>query len=207
VLSPLHAILDVGTAAAHGWDPCDLARAFFDGGARLVQVRAKALPSGSLLALCDQVVHAASAYHATVIVNDRADIALMSGASGVHVGQDDLAPATVRRMCGAAAIVGHSTHTIQQIEAAVRAPISYLAVGPIFSTGTKASGYEPVGLERIGEALRLAHGLPIVGIGGITLERARSVVDAGAASVAVISDLLTGGAPSARVRAFLDALS
>jgi thiamine-phosphate pyrophosphorylase len=139
-------------------------------------------------------------------VNDRADLALMSGAAGVHVGQDDLAPSAARQLLGPGAIVGYSTHTAAQVEAASTEPVTYIAVGPVFGTRTKATGYEPVGLGLVAEAARLSRGLPVVAIGGITLETAPAVVRAGAASVAVITDLLEGGDPAARVRRFIEVL-
>jgi thiamine-phosphate pyrophosphorylase len=144
-----------------------------------------------------------------VIINDRADIARLAGADGVHLGQDDLPPPSVRALVGAAAELGLSTHTIEQIERAVLEPVSYVAVGPVFGTVTKATGYEPIGLEIVREAAARtrARGLPLVAIGGITLENAVSVLDAGAASVAVISDLLAAGNPEERVRAFVERLS
>jgi len=139
-----------------------------------------------------------------VIVNDRADIAALSNATGLHVGQDDLMPADARRVIGDAAILGLSTHTRQQWEAAAVEPISYMAIGPVFGTGTKDTGFAAVGLDTVRRAAAAAgqHGLPTVAIGGITLETAQSVIDAGAASVAVISDLLKGD-PEARCRALL----
>ena len=87
-----------------------------------------------------------------VIVNDRADIARLSGAAGVHVGQDDLAARQVRAVLGPNAIVGLSTHTAEQVDRALREPVDYVAIGPVFGTGTKATGYKPVGLEAVGEA-------------------------------------------------------
>lgn len=144
---------------------------------------------------------------ATFIVNDRADLAVLAGAAGVHVGQEDLVPLDVRRVVGEQALVGCSTHTVAQIEQALAQPISYLAVGPVFSTSTKATGYEQVGLRLVAAAAGAAavRGLPVVAIGGITLETARSVIDAGAASVAVITDLMAPD-PAARVRQYLSAL-
>jgi thiamine-phosphate pyrophosphorylase len=142
---------------------------------------------------------------ATVIVNDRADIARLSGAAGVHVGQDDLSPAQVRGLVGADAIVGLSTHTTEQLDRALREPIDYVAIGPVFGTGTKATGYEPIGIESVRSAAArcAARSVPLVAIGGITRDRAGQVLAAGAQSVAVISDLLAGGDPAARVREFL----
>jgi thiamine-phosphate pyrophosphorylase len=206
VLGPLHAIVDVDVARHAGWTPLDVACAYLDGGARFLQLRAKQLASGPLLNLCDGVVQAAARYSASIIVNDRADLAVLANASGVHVGQDDLAPADARQLLGSAAIVGFSTHTVAQIEAAIREPISYLAVGPVFGTTTKDTGYSAVGLDLVATAARLAASIPVVAIGGITLATASSVLDAGATSVAVIGDLLTHGNPQARVAAYLQRL-
>lgn len=205
--SSLHAIVDVGVAARAGWTPLDLARAYLDGGARLLQIRAKNLASGPLLILCGDLVSLASAYQASVIVNDRADVAASAGAAGVHLGQEDLAPGQARRLVGPAGIVGFSTHTLPQIEAAIREPIAYLAVGPVFGTTTKDTGYSPVGLELVSTAVRLAGSIPVVGIGGITIDTAESVLEAGATSVAVIGDLLAEENPQARVAAYLQRLA
>jgi thiamine-phosphate pyrophosphorylase len=202
VLGPLHAIVDVDVAARAGWAPLDLARAYLDGGARLIQIRAKDLASGAYLALCDGLVQAAAPYHASIIVNDRADLAALANAAGVHVGQEDLAPAEARRLVGLAAIVGFSTHTVAQIEAAVREPISYLAIGPIFGTNTKHTGYTAVGLGLVSTAVRLAGDIPVVAIGGITLDTAPALWRVGAAAVAVISDLVNSGDPGARVASY-----
>jgi thiamine-phosphate pyrophosphorylase len=174
-----------------------------DGGARCVQIRAKDLPSNRFLELCDMIAGEADPYGALVIVNDRPDLALMSNAAGVHVGQDDLPPAQVRSLLGPTAVVGLSTHTNEQIESASGEPVSYIAIGPVFGTRTKDTGYDAVGLARVTEATRRSRDLPVVAIGGITLDTAASVWAAGASGVAVISDLLEGGDPAARVRAYL----
>jgi thiamine-phosphate pyrophosphorylase len=201
--SRLHCILDADVGAAAGWNLPDLARAFLDGGAPLIQIRAKQLPSGPFLELCDRVVELAHTFEAAVIVNDRADLARLSRATGVHVGQDDLAPAAVRAIVGEGGLVGYSTHSVEQFERAIREPVDYIAVGPIFGTRTKATGYEAVGLDLVSAAARRAQGRPIVAIGGITIENAPSVIAAGATAVAIISDLLADGNPSARVAAYL----
>jgi len=205
-LPPLHAIVDATVAARAGWEPVALARAYLDGGARCLQVRAKDLSSGALLALCEAVVTVARPYDATVVVNDRPDLARMSGASGVHVGQDDLPPVEARRIVGDDAVVGFSTHDRHQIDGAAHEPISYVAVGPVFDTATKDTGYTARGLELVSDAARRAPGRPVVAIGGITLDRVPAVVAAGASGVAVIGDLLVGGDPAARVAAFVAAL-
>ena len=108
----------------------------------------------------------------------------------MHVGQDDLPPAQARRLLGEDAVIGVSTHTPAQVEAALREPITYLAVGPVFATRTKDTGYQAVGLEFVSAVVRMAGSVPVVAIGGITLENASSVIAAGAAAVAVIGDLL-----------------
>ncbi len=198
----LYAILDVDVAAARGWAALDLARAFLDGGARLIQLRAKRMGSGPLVDLTEQLVALARPYGGRLIVNDRADVARIGGAAGVHVGQDDVDAAAARAIVGADGLVGLSTHTAEQIEAALRQPISYLAVGPVFGTATKDTGYSPIGLDLVRRAAARAGTIPVVGIGGIDLRRAPEVLAAGAAAVAVISDLVTDD-PAARVRAYL----
>jgi thiamine-phosphate pyrophosphorylase len=204
-LSRLHAIVDVLVAGNAGWNPADLAKAFLDGGARLLQLRAKELPSGAFLDLSDTLVALAHEYDARVIVNDRLDVARLSGAAGVHVGQEDLPPASARAQLGPAAIIGFSTHTNAQVEGALKEPMSYVAVGPVFGTATKDTGYSAVGVDFVSEAARLVGSIPIVAIGGVRLDNARAAIDAGASSVAVISDLLVGD-PAERVKAFLRTL-
>ena len=201
-LPALQAIVDADAATARGWAPLDLARAYLDGGARFLQLRAKSLASGPFLALCDAVVALAAPIGAIVIVNDRVDLAKMSGASGAHVGQDDLPVAEARALLGPHAVVGHSTHSTAQIHAALAQPSSYIAVGPVFGTRTKDTGYEAVGLDLLREAARVCGNRPVVAIGGITIETAPSVLEAGAACVAVIGDLLATGDPVSRVREY-----
>ena len=198
----LHAIVDVDVASAAGWLPLDLVRAYLDGGARTIQIRAKTLASGPLLALCDAAVRLAAPCDAAIVVNDRPDLARLSGAAGAHVGQDDLPPADARLVLGAGAILGVSTHSVAQLRAALAEPVSYVAVGPVYGTATKDTGYTAVGLALVAQARALAGEMPVVAIGGITLERAPQVWAAGADAVAVIGDLLAGGTPSARVASY-----
>jgi thiamine-phosphate pyrophosphorylase len=205
----LYAILDADAAAAAHWTLTDLASACLAGGARLLQVRAKHASGGWLLDTASQIVQQARAAGAIVVVNDRADIARLSHADGVHVGQEDLAPRAVRAIAGDNAIVGLSTHTIEQIDAALMDPISYLAIGPVFATPSKATGYDPIGLARVRNAADRAQTrrMPVVAIGGITLDSAAEVIAAGASSVAVIRDLLSTGDPEGRVRAYLQRIA
>lgn len=201
----LCAIIDADAAARAGWNVVDLAQALLDGGARFLQLRAKSMPGAEMLEAATRIVRAAHGRGAKVVINDRADIARLCGADGVHVGQDDLPSGSVRAIVGVDAIVGLSTHTTSQLDHAVNEPVNYLAIGPVFGTTTKDTGYDAVGLEMVREAAHLAavRGLPLVAIGGITLDRAASVIEAGAASVAVIGDLLSTGDPAGRTREFL----
>ena len=214
-LPRLYVILDEEAAHTAGWTVPDLARACLAGGARFLQVRAKRLSSREYLAACDTVMSSAAVHDAIVIVNDRADIARLCGAAGVHVGQEDLAPSAARTIMGESAIVGLSTHTCEQAREGLSQRVDYIAVGPVFGTSTKQTGYTVVGLDLVTRAATLTHSVdheahspvrPIVAIGGITLAHARSVIDAGAASVAVISDLLATGDPESRVEEYLAAL-
>lgn len=209
MLARLYAVCDADVCARAGWTLPDYAAALMDGGVTLLQLRAKHAQSREFLAATEAVMARALPHAATVVVNDRADIARLAGASGVHVGQGDLSASDVRRVIGADAVLGLSTHTTTQLEAAVREPVTYVAIGPVFGTTTKDTGYDAVGLAlvRLACAIAAPAGLPVVAIGGITLERAPGVIVAGAASVAVISDLLVGGDPAARARLFLDRLS
>jgi thiamine-phosphate pyrophosphorylase len=206
-LPRLYAILDAELAESRGWSPLDLGRAFFNGGARLVQLRAKHWPSGLLLDAAARLVEMARDFGAAVIVNDRADVALLAGANGVHLGQDDLSPADARRLVGPDAAVGLSTHTPAQVDLARLDPVTYLAIGPIWTTATKDTGYDAVGLDLIryaaGASKRGGGVLPVVAIGGVTLARAPEAISAGAASVAVIGDLLATGDPEARTREYV----
>lgn len=204
----LYAIVDVEAAGLAADAAINLARAYLAAGVRLLQLRAKTMNGAALLELASLLATEAHAAGARLIINDRADIAVLAGADGVHVGQDDLPPGAVRRLVGPDAIVGLSTHTTAQIEQALTEPIDYLAIGPVFATTTKATGYEAVGYDAVRQAhdrVR-ARDLPVVAIGGITLDTAPEVVAAGATAVAVITDLMTPD-PGARARAYLARLS
>jgi thiamine-phosphate pyrophosphorylase len=185
-------------------DPLAVADACLRGGATLLQLRCKTLGSGAFLDLADAITRACHRAGARLIVNDRPDIAALASADGVHVGQDDLSVEDVRAIAGPNAIVGISTHTREQIDKALAGTATYVAVGPIFGTATKSTGYEARGLDLVRYAA--GRGKPIVAIGGITLARAPSVIAAGAAAVAIITDLLEGDDVEGRARAFTLAL-
>ncbi len=181
-------------------------QAFLSAGVSLIQLRAKTWDSGSFLDLANAAVTEAITAGAAIVINDRADIAALSGALGLHVGQDDLTPTDARKVVGSALWLGLSTHTEPQWTAALDAPIDYVAIGPVYGTETKATGYRAVGLETVGRVAACAQAMPVVAIGGITLDNAPAVIAAGASAVAVISDLLTGS-PEVRARAFIQALA
>ena len=207
MLPRLYPILDVELCRSRGLEPLTVLDGFLAGGTSLLQLRDKSPSTGERLALAEVVVARVHAAGARLIVNDRPDIARLSGADGVHVGQEDLTVEEVRLVLGAWAIVGISTHDEAQIEAAARTSASYVAVGPVYGTSTKDTGYSARGLalvRRAAVALRGGGGQaarPVVAIGGITLDRAPEVLAAGAASVAVIADLLRDD-PAAMVRSF-----
>jgi thiamine-phosphate pyrophosphorylase len=137
----------------------------------------------------------------TFVVNDRADIARAAEASGVHVGQEDLGAGAARSVMGTGKLLGVSTHTLEQFRQAVATSADYIAVGPVFSTSAKANPDPVVGIEFIRRVRQLTD-KPIVAIGGITLERAVEVIQAGADSVAVISDILLAPDPGQRARQY-----
>jgi thiamine-phosphate pyrophosphorylase len=204
----LYAILDVDICASRGLDSREVFQAWLDAGVRLIQLRAKQMPSGRLLDLAEGFARTARSAGATFIVNDRADIARLAGAAGVHLGQTDLTPADARLVVGESAMVGVSTHNDEQARLTLAEPVDYVAIGPVFSTSSKAQPDPVVGLDGVRRARDIVAPSvrPLVAIGGITLERAKSVIDAGADSIAVISDLLVGD-PGARARAFLSRLA
>ena len=202
-LPRLYAIVDVDLCRMRGLDPHTVTAAYLRGGARLLQVRQKSVGSADFLAAVRHAVAEAHAVGARVIVNDRPDVAAIAGADGVHVGQTDLSVHDAHVVAGETGICGLSTHTRGQVDDALASGATYVAVGPVFRTGTKQTGYDPQGLDLVRYAS--GRGRPIVAIGGMTLKRAPDVLAAGAASVAVISDLLAGD-PEARVRQYMAAL-
>jgi thiamine-phosphate pyrophosphorylase len=208
-LPRLYPILDLDALAERRLAPLDLLDAWLESGVTFWQLRAKRLPNGALLDLIDAAVERTHRAGARIIVNDRADLALMAGADGVHVGQTDLSPETVRRISGDAFLVGRSTHTEGQVETACLEPVSYVAIGPVFQTASKAGSTDPaVGLAGVLSAVERAatRHMPVVAIGGLTLDSAPRMLAAGVASVAVISDLLIGD-PAVRIQQFQKALS
>ncbi|MFL6281305.1 MAG: thiamine phosphate synthase [Vicinamibacterales bacterium] len=200
----LYPIIDTALCRSRQIDPVALCDAYLAGGARVLQLREKERSSGEFLSLAEVLVQHADRAGALLIVNDRADIARLSGAAGVHVGQDDLSVADARKVMAQPAIIGISTHDDRQIDSAIDSNPTYIAVGPVHGTSTKETGYSARGLEFVRRAA--ARGRPVVAIGGLTLGNVADAVSAGAVGIAVISDMLTGD-PEARTRAFIARLA
>ncbi|MBK6795807.1 MAG: thiamine phosphate synthase [Acidobacteria bacterium] len=191
----------------------EIVRKMMAGGARLIQLRDKDASAKEILQAAIACLKVTRAAGATLIINDRVDVALTSNADGVHLGQEDLGVEEAREILGDDKIIGISTHTIDQFLAAMETSANYIAVGPVYPTASKENPAPVVGLDLVREARKISD-RPIVAIGGITPERAREVIDAGADSVAVISslypyteirDFTTRPDITGRVRAFIDA--
>lgn len=199
-LPRLYAIAD----ASFG-DPVRLAQALFDGGVRLLQVRNKTGSARELLQQVERILVLAPK-DARVLVNDRLDVALISGAAGVHLGQTDLPAVSARRILGPDRIVGFSTHSLEQAVAGSSQPVDYIAVGPVFATTTKENADPVVGLQGLSKICSEVR-KPVVAIGGIRLENAKDILRSGAASIAVIRDLLDTNEVAKRASEWLRELS
>jgi thiamine-phosphate pyrophosphorylase len=197
---PLYAILDLASidGAAAGV-PETLAKA----GVTLFQIRDKHAAAREIFEASRRLVEQLGPRGVHVIVNDRPDIATMTGAGGVHVGQGDLPVEEARKIVGPQRWVGVSTHNIEQFRLASSSSADYIAVGPIFSTLTKANPDPVVGIEFLRTVRKLTR-KPLVAIGGITIESAESVFRAGADSVAVVSDLLQAADPAKRAKKYFE---
>lgn len=175
------------------------AEAILQGGARILQLRQKGHFSRQAFDQARQMRRLCEQAQAVFVINDRADIAALLTA-GLHLGQDDLPPAEVRKLLGPDQPIGFSTHNERQFRAALAEPVDYLALGPIFATRSKDHPDPVVGLEELAR-LRPITGRPLVAIGGITRVSAPAVLDAGADAVAVIGDLLPEPCTRQTVRA------
>jgi thiamine-phosphate pyrophosphorylase len=202
VLPRLYVILD---ATLLNNSPHECARELAAAGVRLFQYRDKSASGRDFLTTSRELVSSLNSHRASLVVNDRPDIAVLAGAAGVHVGQEDLDPDQARTIVGEEMWVGTSTHNLDQFRRAAATSADYIAVGPIFPTTSKANPDPVVGLELIRQVRQLTE-KPIVAIGGITLERAASVIAAGADSVAVIRDIVCAEKPGEQARRFLDTL-
>jgi thiamine-phosphate pyrophosphorylase len=158
-------------------------------GVTLVQLREKILSAREFYQEAAAALRVARERGLKIIVNDRVDIALALKADGVHLGQDDMPAEDARRLLGPDAIVGISTHTLEQAQRAAEMPVDYLAIGPIFLTTTKKSSHTPVGLDGLRLVRKAVGNMPLIAIGGITAVRHQAILDSGADGFAVISDL------------------
>jgi thiamine-phosphate pyrophosphorylase len=175
------------------------------GGASLIQLREKRASPREFYRQALDAISVARRLHVQIIVNDRVDIAIAIKSDGVHLGQDDLPPDRARSLLGETRIIGFSTHSLEQALAADLEPVDYVAIGPIFQTSTKEQPSPVVGLATVSE-VRHRITKPLAAIGGVTLQTALSVIEAGADSVAVISDLLSEGDIVQRTRRYIDLL-
>ena len=162
-----------------------------DGGATLIQLRDKESSPADFLRQAEAALAVAKRNNVQLIINDRADIALALGADGVHVGQTDLPAGIARRLLGAEAIIGVSTHNAEQLKSASALPVDYVAFGPIFETRTKPDHEPLAGLEGLRSARAILGDRPLVAIGGINRTNAAAAIEAGAGSVALIAALLS----------------
>lgn len=202
VLPPLYVILD---AALLTTPEIEIAKKLSDAGVRLFQYRNKRGSPRELLQASSLLAAELAERGALFFVNDRPDVAYLSGASGVHIGQKDLPVAESRAVMGPSKSLGISTHNLEQFSAAAETDADYIALGPIFETDSKLNPDPVVGTDMIRKARKLTQ-KPVVAIGGITLDRAKEVIEAGADSLAVISDILRAADPGKRARQFLNLL-
>jgi thiamine-phosphate pyrophosphorylase len=204
ILGGLYAIVDSEVLKRQGMSVETMAGELASAGVRIVQYRDKHGSPQEILA--GAAVLKTAMPEAMLVMNDRADLAALAGFGGLHVGQGDLPPEDARRVLGPEGWIGLSTHTEEQVRAAKVGAADYVAVGPVFATGTKADAAAVVGLPGVRRARALT-AKPLVAIGGITLANCAAVRAAGADAVAVISGLFVPGRRVRDVaRDFLDVL-
>jgi thiamine-phosphate pyrophosphorylase len=189
MLPTFYPILDTEITERHGIDPVNAAAQILEGGASILQFRHKGFFSRELFAQLERVAQICREAHAQFVVNDRADLAALTGAA-LHLGQDDLPPSAARKVVSAETLIGFSTHNERQLRGAAAEPANYLALGPIFGTASKQNPDPVVGIHEL-RRLRTLTERPLVAIGGITRGNARSVLAAGADAVAIIGDLFS----------------
>lgn len=174
-----------------GLSHAEQVKRLIDGGAKIIQLREKYAAPKDFFTDAENALKIARANDVKIIINDRADVALALNADGIHLGQDDLPPANVREILGGKIIIGFSTHNLSQAIEAVKLPVDYLAIGPIFSTDTKESPEKTVGIDAVKQLRRAIGNFALVAIGGITFDNFQAVLSNGADSVALISGLLS----------------
>jgi thiamine-phosphate pyrophosphorylase len=203
VLPRLYVILDAALITS---SEIDCALSLAEAGVRLLQYRNKSASARQYLESSRKLAEVLLPQGVSFFVNDRPDVAFLADATGVHVGQDDLDVEQARQIVGRDKLVGVSTHNLEQFERAAASSADYIALGPIFSTSSKANPDPVVGLDLLRKARALTD-KPVVAIGGISLERAAAVIEAGADSVAVISGILGALDPAQRARQYIETLA
>jgi len=202
VMPRLYVILDAGLIHR---PILEFAQQLIGAGVRILQYRDKAGTAAAMLQAAKALARASNEAGVSFFVNDRSDVAFLAGATGVHVGQDDLSVEQARSIVGPNRWVGVSTHNREQFARAASTSADYIAIGPIFATKSKANPDPVVGMDLIRE-LRPMTDKPIVAIGGIQFDRVEGILRAGADSVAVISDILLAPDPIERARQFVQKL-
>jgi len=195
VLPRIYPITDV---SASGVSHLDQVEELIKGGANFIQLREKRLSPRDFYESAERTIATARQNSVRIIINDRVDIALALKADGVHLGQGDLPPEYARQILGPDAIIGFSTHSAQQAIEALRLPVDYIAIGPIFATRTKENPEPSLGINGLKNIREAIGDFPLVAIGGITVENIGDVFKAGADSAAIISDLVADPAKIAR---------
>jgi thiamine-phosphate pyrophosphorylase len=200
-IPPIYPITDKAIAGKS--THLQILRELVRGGARFVQIRDKTTPPGELLRDLFRCVEFAEKNSVTLIVNDRCDLALSSGAMGIHLGQDDLPPEAARTIAGDDKVIGFSTHSLAQVRQSNVLPLHYIGFGPVFPTITKKNSSPQTGLRLLAEACRISS-VPVVAIGGIGINRIHSILQAGAASAVIISALMNAGNIAREMELFLE---
>ena len=192
----LYGILDTGYCAPDKMP--EMLAAMLRGGVDIVQLRAKHSPPDRILELARELHPLSAAAGVPFIINDHPSLAAEAGVEGAHVGQDDMTVGEARHLAGQGSIIGLSTHSLAQAEAAAAAQPDYIGFGPLFSTPTKPD-YTPIGMEDIAEVHRRVS-LPVFCIGGIKRENLPAVIAAGARRAVIVSGILTDEDPAAYAR-------
>jgi len=198
-------IYPITNVASSGISHAEQVAKLIAGGASLIQLREKHASPREFYDDAGSAIQLARKNGVQIIINDRVDIALALKADGVHLGQDDMPPVKARDMLGPQAIIGFSTHSVEQALAALVLPIDYVAIGPIFETRTKEDPDDVIGLEGFSTVRKVIGDFPLVAIGGITLETIRDVPNAGADSAAVIGAIISdAGKIESRMLQFIE---
>jgi len=187
-------------------DPIDQARVACEGGASIVQLRAKRATDSVALAWAEAIREITRKFGVGFFVNDRFDLALAADADGVHLGQEDFPPSEIPAAARSRLLVGRSTHSLDQALAALEESVDYIAFGPVFATASKEASGDPRGVEQLAEVVRAVHPKPVIAIGGIDLGNVVQVAEAGVAGAAVISAVAEAADPRRAARLLAETL-